>query len=176
MTAQITDKICYSGLDFDLIGIAGSGMPTPQDFGMLPVMIHTACYRGFYAAFSVLEEGLVLVSFTLREKDGNYGSIQGSSPSIDEYNIGHYNGLSLPVPFTGKTRIARDFIREMYVHMGFQKPESYRCVFDLDFKAGKLLEAVDISAELEQFRIQNGSRSRASTSNGELDDTFSLDM
>ncbi|MEM4721362.1 MAG: hypothetical protein QXT73_04810 [Candidatus Methanomethylicaceae archaeon] len=42
------------------------------------------------------------------------------------------------VPFIGKLRLAKDFIQELYVHMGFQKPSAYQTVLDLLFEEGYL--------------------------------------
>lgn len=44
-----------------------------------------------------------------------------------------YPNINLPFSFTGKLRLARDFIREFYIHMGFQKPTAYKTVMDLSF-------------------------------------------
>lgn len=41
---------------------------------MEPEMIHTECYRGFYAIYELTEEALYLRELTLREKNENYMS------------------------------------------------------------------------------------------------------
>lgn len=47
MTAQISDTFLFKGDQYSLIGMSGGDLISPEQFGMEPKMIHTACYRGF---------------------------------------------------------------------------------------------------------------------------------
>jgi hypothetical protein len=118
-TAQISDTFIFKGNEYSLIGKTEGDFATPKQFGMSAVMIHTACYRGYYATYELTEEGLFLRELTLREKDGNYLPISGVSPVINtkEHKATYFN-LNVIVPFSGKIRLAKDFIREFYIHMG----------------------------------------------------------
>ncbi|MEM4721363.1 MAG: hypothetical protein QXT73_04815 [Candidatus Methanomethylicaceae archaeon] len=49
MTAQIPEKFFYKGELFDLVGIEGGNLVFPQDFGMEPEALHTACWRGLFS-------------------------------------------------------------------------------------------------------------------------------
>ena len=49
MTAQISDIFLFKGEQYMLIRTAGDRLISPDDYGMHPVMISTACYRGFHA-------------------------------------------------------------------------------------------------------------------------------
>ena len=51
-----------------------------------------------------------------------------------------YKGLRHPVPFTGGLLLTRDFIEELYVHMGFHPAWKYREVHELIFRAGELFQ------------------------------------
>ena len=49
-----------------------------------------------------------------------------------------YEGLSLKTKFTGSIMITKDFIRSMYVHMGFQSPDTFRTVIRLEVQDGNI--------------------------------------
>ena len=52
-----------------------------------------------------------------------------------------YKDINLFVSsFTGKLRIARGFIDELHIHMGFPKPSAFKTVLDLTFEGGQLKE------------------------------------
>ena len=123
-------------------------MTSPEQFGMRPEMLHTACYRGFYATYELTETGLYLRELTLCEKDGNYLPINGVSPEKEELQASYYN-LSIPVPFTGRIRLAKDFIKELYIHMGYQKPTAFRTVYDITFENGRMVNLKDRSRDME---------------------------
>ena len=79
-------------------------------------MIHTACYRGFYAKYR-LTEVLYLSELTINEKIITiYQSTElnhRKSSTRDDLSK-----LNLHIPFTGKIR--QKFLNEYYVHMGFR--------------------------------------------------------
>ena len=118
MTAQISDRAFFKGDEYSIIGITGQ-LVSPEQFGMDSDMISTACYRGFFATYEITEECLYLREFTLNAKDGNYLPIEGIDPVKNGFE-GTYQNLSMVVPFTGRIRLGKDFLRELYVHMGFQ--------------------------------------------------------
>jgi hypothetical protein len=80
------------------------------------------------------------------------------------------------VPFTGKIRLARDFINELYIHMGFQKPTAFRTVLDVTINNGKIINIKDRSADMEKKwgafkkRYENGDMTET------IEEAFSLDM
>jgi len=113
MTGQISDTFLFKGNQYSLIGMSGAPLASPEQFGMKPEMIHTACYRGFYATYELTEEALYLRELTLREKNQNYLPIEGIEPAKGDYQA-TYHGLSVVVPFTGRIRLAKDFIEEFH--------------------------------------------------------------
>ena len=151
MTAQISDAFIFKGEVYDLIGMQGGSLVTPEQFGMHPDMIHTACYRGFYATYELMEDGLYLRQLTLCEKNGNYLPINGVLPKKDEHTAS-YRNLNVQVPFTGQIRLATDFIEELYVHMGFQKPTAFRTVYDITLENGRVVDFEDRSSEMQKKR------------------------
>ena len=57
-----------------------------------------------------------------------------------------------PIEYTGGLLLAADFIEEMYVHMGFQSPESYRTVIELEIKDGDIIKETDLSHAIAERR------------------------
>jgi hypothetical protein len=175
MTAQIPDKFIYKGQVYELVGIKGDGLVEPQQFCMLPEMIHTACYRGFYATYELTESTLFLHELTLREKNGNYLPIGGVEAEQEEYQATYHN-LNVIVPFNGKIRLAKDFIEELYIHMGYQKPTAFRTVLDITLQEGTVVAVNDRSKEMQQKRGAFKRRYEAGEMIEEIEEAFGLDM
>lgn len=166
MTAQISDTFLLWGGEYSLIGMTDGELASPEQFGMVPEMLHTACYRGFYATYELTDHALYLRELTLRERNGKYLPIGNARPIVDEYLLqGHYRGLNELVPFTGKIRLAKGFIWELYIHMGYQKPTSFQTVFDITLKEGEVMEIKDRSREMEERR---GAFRRSYDSGGDI--------
>lgn len=151
MTAQIVDTFLFKVDENSLIGMNGGDLALHEQFGMEPEMMHTACYRGFYATYELTEESLYLRALTFREKNANYVPIEGIKPAKEDYQA-TYDGLSVVAPFMGKIRLAKDFIEELYIHMGYQKPTAFKTVLDITLKEGCVVEIKDRSQEMKQKR------------------------
>ena len=175
MTAQISDTFYFKRYTYDLIGIAGGDLASPEQFGMEPEMMSTACYRGFYASYRLTDEALYLTKLTLREKNNNYLPIGEVKPKIDKYEA-TYTGLKELVRFTGKIRLAKDFIDDLYIHMGFQKPTAYKTVLDITLKSGRVLDIVDRSKEIRQKQGDFKKRFESGDAIQSIEESFSLDM
>jgi hypothetical protein len=175
MTAQVSDTFILKGEAYSLIGVSGTGLVVPEKYGMKAEMIHTACYRGFYATYEITEETLYLREYTLNEKNRNYLPIEGVLPKRGSDGP-TYSGLNVLTPYTGKLRLAKDFIEELYIHMGYQKPSAYKTVLDLTLKNGRVVEIKDRSEEMEKHRGAFKKRYESSGINERIDDAFSLDM
>jgi len=63
-----------------------------------------------------------------------------------------YESLGLKTKFTGTLLLAKDFISEMYVHMGFQSPDSFKTVLEIHVKEGNIIEVRDLSDKMEERR------------------------
>lgn len=175
MTAQISDRFFFREDEYSLIGMTGDVLVSPEQFGMEPEMLHTACYRGFYATYELTEDALYLRELTLREKNGKYLPIGSIEPAKGDYQA-TYHDLSEVIPFTGKIRLAKDFIEELYIHMGYQKPTAFKTVLDITLKDGRVVEINDRSQEMEKklgaFKKHYESGKMLQT----IDEAFSLDM
>lgn len=160
MTAQEPDMFVLEGEEYQLIGIEGTDMPSPLEFGMFPVEISTACYRGFISRYEFVKDQIFLTQMELRDIDDRYLPICGVEPEEGKWSA-CYRGLHFAVPFTGTIRLAKDFIRERYVHMGFQRPTSFRTVLDLTLEAGRIKDISDRSAEVAELRAHPRRRPQA---------------
>lgn len=200
MTAQISDEVLWDGKSYSLIGTSGSDLFNPEDFGMVPVMIHTACYRGFYAAYNISEGFLYLQNLTIKDQNDHYPDIGGVKPihradepveekittcaesgivlHLFDYQPGatEYRKLSYKVPFTGEIRIAKDFIQKEYVHMGFQKASAFKTVLDIKLDAGTVVEIQDRSDEAKNIRGSFKKRSKEEQGEHIILEAFNTDM
>lgn len=176
-TAQIPDTFIFEANEYSLIGKTEGDFATPEQFGMSAIMIHTACYRGYYATYEITREGIFLRKFTLREKDRNYIPISGIQPLVDSQHLqATYSHLNVLVPFSGKIRLGKGFIQDFYVHMGYQKPTAFKTVLDITLKDGRLVEIKDRSEEMEKKRGAFKKAYESGEMKKSIEDAFSLDM
>ncbi len=158
-----------------MIGMTGSTLATPEQFGMESVMISTGCYRGFYATYELAPEALYLREFTLREKNGKYLPIDGVSPEVNDLQ-GSYRGLNLSISYTGKIRLGNHLVPGLYVHMGFQKPTAFKVVLDFTLKEGRWVGCMDRSDEVEDQRGAFKKHYMSGDLRQTIHEAFSLDM
>lgn len=71
MTRQIPDIVYYKDQDHVPLSITGKGLPYPKDFDLRPLMMHTACWRGFYCNYAIRQERLWLTHLVVRH-NGEY--------------------------------------------------------------------------------------------------------
>jgi len=179
MTSQIPDTFIYDGEKYELVALDGEGLITPQDYGMNPEMLHTACYRGFYCTYDITNDGLFLTEMVIGEVEEGYKSIQDIMPTLsnkDSRDYPTYKGLRLLTSFTGKIRLGKDFIRELYVHMGYQKPSAYETLLEFDFEAGKLMSMQNISASNAKKRGNFKKKFETGDIVQIINESFSLDI
>ena len=175
MTAQIPDTFLFKGDCYDLIGISGGDLASPEQFGMEPEMLDTSCYRGFYATYELTEAGLYLRELTLGEKNEQYLPIGQVQPELEDGKA-TYRDLDELVSFTGQIRLAKDFIDELYIHMGYQKPTAFKTVLDIILDNGQVVEIKDRSQEMEKNRGRFKERYESGSIVQGIDDAFSLAM
>src|SRR5262249_28106356 len=131
-------------------GINGEGLFDPAEHGMKPVGISTACWRGFVCAYRVEDQALILDNLSVHLA-GSAPDLFGIRPNQFEAGV-NYEDLSHKVPYTGGLLIAREFIKELYVHMGFHPAWKYREVHELVFENGTLIQQADRSDEMAELR------------------------
>ena len=76
MTRQIEDLIVYEDQRREPLGISGTGLPHPKDFGLNPIPMGTACWRGFYCEYTIRQNCFWLTHLVVRQ-DGGYPLING---------------------------------------------------------------------------------------------------
>jgi len=84
--------------------------------------------------------------------------------------------IKIRVSFTGKIRLSKDFIQELYVHQGFQKPSAFKTVIDLKFEDGRIMESNDRSKEVAAIRGRFKEGYETTGLIKRIKDAFSLDM
>lgn len=182
MTAQMPDAFFYKDEEFVLIGLKGSNLFKPNDFGVFPIMASTACYRGFVASYIITEKQLVLTGLMLRTQEEKLTEINDRAAIKWKNPMGFnfmYRDLNLPIKFTGFILLGKDFINEMYVHMGFQRPISFEIVIEFQFKDGEIIAIKDFSELIAKLRKEDpskGAKPEHDESTMEwIDQLFSLD-
>jgi len=156
MTGQIPDIFLYNESEYDIVGIEGGELFNPSEYGFNPRPNSTACWRGFQLFFSIDDKKrLILDKMYINQKERKI--FQGKKPKRVRKPEGitfpyHYFNLQFQLNYSGSILIAKDFINEYYIHMGFQSPRSYKIVFELTFKDGLLISEKDLSEQMEKDR------------------------
>lgn len=160
MTGQAADVFRYQGVDYDLAGISEGTLFDPSQFGMDPSSISTACWRGYVAIFTLADSLLILDSLSVcllepgeRRVRKEGPPLNGVTPTGREHGLNNiYEGVNLHLDYTGGLLFARDFIEELYVHMGFHPAWKYQHVVELIFDGGVLQKEYDRSERIAQIR------------------------
>jgi hypothetical protein len=161
MTAQAMDQVRWRGRTWSLVGIDGVGLFDPLGHGITPVMLHTAAWRGYICIYGVSDARLRLERLEIgfdpetneRAATGHPPVIGGATPV--RKGTGHawlYDGVDLPIEFSGGLRLGHGFIRELYVHMGFAPAWKFEEVHELRFEAGRLIATTEQSEEMRRQR------------------------
>lgn len=177
MTGQIPDTIIWKRKEYDLLGYEGEEeeLFTPEQFGMNPKSINTACWRGFNCEYKIVRNFLYLDTVSITDENDYYPPINGVKATVSPCE-GYYSDLSYPVKYTGTLRIGKDFHLEHYVHMGFQKPSAYGVVWDLTLNEGKVTEKKDISEEVKKIEGQYHNEYPDRDIIDRIDDSFKRDL
>ncbi len=158
MTGQITNQFKYEGEVYELVGIDGESLYTAEDFGITTQTASTACWRGYRTFYDCVNGELILDSLHVRTEDKIVinGVVPNESEELAENSWAFFNtiyeNLALKTKFNGSILLGKDFIREMYVHMGFQSAESFRTVIEIEVRDGDIIKVTDISASMEERR------------------------
>ena len=182
VTGQVPDEFRYNGEVYSLVGINGEGLFTPADFGMTTRMASTACWRGYQMFYDCVGGQLILDGMLANPNEAK--PVNGIEPREPEDSFMFpyvYENLKLKSKFTGKILLGKDFIDEMYVHMGFQSAESFRMVIELEVKDGDIINETNLSRTMAERRKSGLSKpAQPSTKNDNdvmdwIEDRFSQD-
>lgn len=158
MTAQVGDKFTFRGSNYSIVAISTPIRFDPANFGITPMSIVTSCWAGYWCEYDISEKGIVLKNLYINAKDDNYPAINGVEAMKDkkgkfEY-MGHhlYKDVQIPMKYTGKILVGKDFLREYYIHMGYQRAWAYQTLVEFIFEDGILLDTIDHSQMAEKLR------------------------
>lgn len=154
MTAQISDSFLLEDRTTCLVASSGDFFFHPMSLGIRPHFASTACMDGYHCTYG-LEQGQLVVKelsvSTLREVPPPIGDIDPKKSDSVMFDY-VYEGLRLPMAFTGKLLLGDDFLPSYYVHMGYQSFWSYSRLFELSFTDGELTGYKDCSNVAEKVR------------------------
>lgn len=89
---QIPDAFIYKKEKYDFLEAENIySLFNPIEYGFRPVMMRTACYKGFVIAFRIDDEdNLVLDSLLVNDTNHHYEDINGVKAEITELEYGKY--------------------------------------------------------------------------------------
>ena len=202
MTAQITDSFFFENNDYSLVALSAPIGFEPKDYGLEAYASSTACWRGYWCDYAVEEKKLFLERLYLYNAEGNYPDFNGVAVSPQKYekvaytegfdpeikydlfpeNFGHRTyEAHMPMKYTGRILLGDGFLRDYYIHMGFQRAWAYEKLIELVFEDGIIKEVNDhshVAAELRDM-IQRDPKKFEELMHANIpafvEDSFSLD-
>jgi hypothetical protein len=159
MITQISDYLTYNQKQYRIVGVQGQRLLHLCDFGVVPTGTDSNCWRGFHMGYTLIDDKLVATRLTVIGQVMTV--IDGILPAPGRvyeragrtcWGDTEWMGLERKAPFTGKILIGKDFIYDMIIQMGFQKPTAFQNVIELVFEDGRLLETFDISDQIALLR------------------------
>lgn len=163
MTAQVSDIVVYKESEFSLVAFSDGEPFDPRENGYRPVMASTACYRGYVSKYAITEGTLVLSELRISHQEDdlpvsqkklppNLNEVVASKSEQTFFGRWLFQDVRLPLQYTGGIVIAKGFIRELYVHMGFHPAWKYEEVYELVFESGKLVSESNLSDRMREVR------------------------
>lgn len=174
MTAQFGDIYRYQDKNYSMVSTSNDIPFKPQKYGLRPHSACTACWRGYWCEYEIVDDKLVLKALYINNNHDKYPPLNGVEvspqefeeamcylPGKDSYEIrstpahfGHrvYRDVDLPVPYTGDVLLGRGFLKEFYIHRGFQMSWAFKELIKLVFIDGELQECKDLSHLAEARR------------------------
>lgn len=191
MSAQITDSYFYMGDSYSLVALSDPVLFRPQDYGLLPQGMNTACYAGYWCNYEITDAGIMLKDLHINTEDGQYPPINGvdvfggsklerKRASVMGAHV--YKDVYIPLEYTGRIVAGREFLKKYYIHMGYQRAWAYEELLEFVFEAGRLEKVVDHSemAELIRMEMEESPKECGEGLEQEItafvEDSFSLDL
>jgi hypothetical protein len=166
MTAQIRDTVLFRGHEFAVAACDGLGLFEPYHHGLTPVMVSSACRRGYRCRYAIAPEGLVLdqLAIALAGRDAEAARrgmgplLFGRPPALRVYEDEGdepaylYEGLRAPIRFTGRLLVGSGIVRELSGLRGLPAIYGFREVVEQVFEHGRLVQMVDRSSQVAAAR------------------------
>jgi hypothetical protein len=174
MTVQISDTLLYDNRAFSITSLSDGKLFIPKDYGFNPVSFSTACWRGYFGSYEIIENILFLKNLaigfsnleSIKTKRTGQPIFLNKTPEWDE-NRGYftYKDLNLNISFTGGIllgyeyldiygmRSFRYFSKELNA-LVFLPPQiyEYEIVYEAKFEGSKLVSIDSKSTEMEKLR------------------------
>lgn len=155
MTAQIPDYVDYDGEEYALLGLTGGPLFSIRKWGIEPKNDgFSGNWRGYTIRYHI-DDGIYVTSLYANSSDGLYPTINGVDP-VDQV----YENLNLRINYTGKVQLGTGFLRDYYVHQGFQQAGAFEKVLDFLFEDGRLIQIIDRSEDAKHAREKADSPDR----------------
>lgn len=158
MTAQLHDSLLYENQEYSIIGVNGQGLFQPMDYGLNPLGLCSACWRGFLCQYFLKDRRLYLNWLRI-----NCGHAPQKAPVVngvypeyppEDYPIfdTYYKNLILEIMFSGGMLLGTGFIHELYVHIDFHPAWKFETVYELIFQKGVVEEIRDVREKVAEIR------------------------
>lgn len=163
MTKQIDDTIEFDHKNFVICNSGYAHLVEPKDYGMKATHCGTALHRGYYAAYSIENQRLILENFSICTDE--YFPIKGHISSSDKLSrkMRHYHNLRIPIKCTGNL-----YVGCQPISWSTFEPISYKIIKGLHFEDGYLTNVVDYSKPSNCLRLFMFLRKFFSTTNVEI--------
>ena len=181
------DRVELEGRSYSLAGVSGGPLFEPATAGLRPIMMSTACWRGYVATYRVVDGRLMLSELLVGSRSTGDGQVVcpraallGQVPTRRK-SLGAflYKGLGHDVPFSGGLLLGDGFVPSLYRHMGFHPAWTFETVIELLVRDGRVDAAHDRSVDAARVReqIQEGAEEPDGRPAGAewVEGTFSLD-
>lgn len=155
MTMQIKDSVRFQGTEYSIFITDPPLVFSPQEYGITPQYCCTACHKGYWCAYSVENNNLLLSSLFLHSKDDSCPPINNVAPMTVETSVTCnivYSGLSLPTNFTGRMLVGNGLIHTAQIEGILDSPWQYQKLLDLQFANGHLIAIKDESDTAKDIR------------------------
>ena len=151
MTDQIHDRLIYRGYEHIIYAVSGNGPLTPEELGIRPIFMSTACSRGYYMVYGCDNNNVYLKEMTVHTENDIYPEIDGFyrfRGVNDIWTTMTYTGWKAITSFTGGLIIGRDLRRGGgTVYMSYWK--TCKTIIELTFNNGILEKESDHSDKME---------------------------
>ena len=158
MTMQIKDSLYYTDKSYTIVTCNTPLCFDPREYGVTPTPYTTACHRGHWSEYSILNDQLVLQNLFIYTNSNDYPPIANiesvPAPQKSYFPSRHrmYHGLQLPIFYTGKILIGSDPTSTHYIKGIRNDPWRFKNLIECVFEGGKLVKTIDHSETAEDIR------------------------
>ena len=153
MTAQTRNKFVYKD-GYSVIRMSRALKFNPEEYGITPYSVCTACWNGYYCEYAIVENQLVLQNLYINAKDDVYPAICGVEvdPEARDY-MGHhvYKNLNIPVQENVNILVGTDYAHQ-YDDYDNRSVLNFHVREEIKVIQGGLVEIVDQSHITEEDR------------------------